>query len=59
MILKGDSGDRASCIPPVATCFGTFVLFPLICFGVRKMRGGGVLLLVKEFSLMESLGGSA
>lgn len=59
MIPKGDSGDRASCIPPVATCFGTFVLFPLICFGVRKMRGGGVLLLVKEFSLMESLGGSA
>lgn len=42
MILKGDSGDRASCIPPVATCSGTFVLFPLICFGVRKMRGGGV-----------------
>lgn len=41
MILKGDSGDRASCIPPVATCFGTFVLFPLICFGVRKMGGGG------------------
>lgn len=40
MILKGDSGDRASCIPPVATCFGTFVLFPLICFGVRKMGGG-------------------
>lgn len=41
MIPKGDSGDRASCIPPVATCSGTFVLFPLICFGVRKMRGGG------------------
>lgn len=59
MIPKGDSGDRASCIPPVATCSGTFVLFPLICFGVRKMRGGGGLLLVKEFSLMESLGGSA
>lgn len=37
MIPKGDSGDRTSCIPPVATCSGTFVLFPLICFGARKM----------------------
>lgn len=37
MTVKGDSGDRASCIPPAATWSWAFVLFPLTCFGARKL----------------------
>jgi len=37
MTAKGDSGDRASHIPPVAACSWAFVLFPLICFEARKL----------------------